>query len=95
MEILESIPEAIFELLGVIIGLFVCFITVLQIIKEYKSKSKSSLSVSYVLGWVFVYFFWSIYGLRFQAMALMITNAIALCIQIVLCVVVQQKNQQK
>lgn len=92
MKILQSIPESIFETLGLFIGFFVCFITIIQIFKEYKSKNKSTLSVGYVLGWVFVYAFWTIYGLRFEALALSITNALALCIQIVLCIIIFKKR---
>ncbi len=92
MNLLESIPEPIFEIFGLVIGFFVCFITIVQIIKEFKSKNKSSLSFGYVFGWVFVYLFWSIYGLRFGALALLITNALALCIQVILCIIVFKKK---
>lgn len=95
MKILQTIPESIFEILGLLIGFFVCFITLIQIVKEYRSKDNSSLSVGYVLGWVFVYAFWSLYGLRFEAMALTITNALALCIQITLCIIVFKKKKNQ
>jgi uncharacterized protein with PQ loop repeat len=89
---LQSIPESIFETLGLLIGLFVCVITALQMIKEYKSKGKSSLSMGYVLGWVMVYAFWLLYGVRFEAIALSITNFLALFIQIGLCIIVFKKK---
>ena len=94
MKILQSIPESMFETLGLLIGFFVCFITAVQIYKEYKSKQESSFSLSYVVGWVFVYTFWSLYGIRFQAIALSITNGLALFLQIGLCAVVF-KNKKK
>lgn len=93
MKFLQSIPESLFEIIGFSIGFFVCFITAVQIIKEYKSKHSSSLSPGYVVGWLFVYSFWAIYGLRFEAIALWTTNSLALFLQIGLCIIVFKKNK--
>ncbi len=94
MNFLQSIPESIFEIIGFSIGFFVCIITAIQIIKEYKSKQSSSLSPGYVMGWLFVYSFWALYGLRFEAIALWTTNSLALLLQIGLCVIVFKKNKK-
>ena len=91
MELLKSIPESVFEILGLAIGFFVCFITAVQMFKEFKSNQASSLSLSYVFGWVFVYFFWTFYGLRLETIALSITNGLALFLQIGLCLVVFER----
>lgn len=94
MEFLQSLPESLFEITGLLIVFFVCFITAIQIVKEYNSKQISSLSLGYVIGWVFVYLFWFIYGIRFQTIALWVTNGLALILQIGLCIVVFRKNKK-
>ncbi|WP_062058769.1 hypothetical protein [Aquimarina longa] len=92
MDFLQSIPKSVFEILGLLFGLFVCVITAIQIFKEYKSNNQSSLSLGYVIGWVFVYLFWAVYGIRVEAIALSITNSIALVLQIGLCIIVFKKK---
>ncbi len=53
----------------------------LQMVKEWRDKKPSSLAVSYVIGWLFIFIFWLLYGIRFRAMALWLTNSIAVVLQ--------------
>ncbi len=93
MNFLEVVPESIFESIGIFAGLSACVVVGIQVLKEYKSKMPSSLSLSFVYGWIFIYAFWALYGIRFEAVALWLTNAIALVLQIALCVVVIKKRK--
>ncbi|QKX06707.1 hypothetical protein HN014_17890 [Aquimarina sp. TRL1] len=94
MDVFYEIPASAFEVMGLIVGFSVSIITAIQISKEYKSKEKSSLSAGYVIGWVFVYGFWALYGVRFKAEALWITNGLALVLQLVLCMIVLRKSKR-
>lgn len=93
MNFLRFIPASLFETIGVFAGLGACFIVALQVWKEYKSKIPSSLSLGYVIGWVFIYAFWGLYGIRFETVALWLTNGIALILQIALSVIVIKKRK--
>jgi uncharacterized protein with PQ loop repeat len=93
---LFDISESIFETLGVIFGVGACFVIALQVHKEKTSAKPSSLSMGFLVGWIFIYLFWGLYGLRFNAVALWLTNAIAMVLQIAMfIVVVKKKNKIK
>lgn len=92
MDFLNSIPASIFEFVGIIAGLTACLVILIQLIKEYKSNVPSSLSNIFLIGWLFIYAFWGLYGVRFDTMALWLTNAIAVSLQIALCVIVFKKK---
>ena len=95
MDFLDSIPGAVFEFVGIIAGLTACFVILIQLIKEYKSNAPSSLSNTFLIGWLFIYVFWGLYGVRFDTMALWLTNAIAVSLQIALCAVVFRKKARQ
>lgn len=92
VDYLKSIPASLFELIGVIAGLTGCLVVLIQLIKEYKSNDPSSLSTIFLMGWLFIYAFWGLYGVRFETIALWLTNAIAFVLQIILCAVVFKKK---
>ena len=92
MEFLKNIPTSYFETAGLIVGLLANFVIGIQVYKEFKSTQKSSLSIGYVVGWWLIFVFWFFYGLRFDAMAITISNGLATCIQTMLILVVIRKN---
>lgn len=94
MDYIKSIPASSFEFIGIIAGLVGCFVVLIQLIKEYKSRKPSSLSSIFLIGWLFIYAFWGLYGIRFETIALWLTNAIAVVIQTSLCVVVFRKRKR-
>lgn len=93
MEFLHFIPASIFETIGVFAGLTACLVVAVQVRKEYLSKMPSSLSMAFLIGWVFIYAFWGLYGIRFEAVALWLTNGIAVMLQLLLCVIVLRKRK--
>lgn len=94
MNFLYNIPAAVFEAIGTVAGLAACTVLLIQIIKEYKSNEKSSLSMPFIVGWIFIYLFWELYGIRFHAVAMYITNSIAIILQILLFIIVLKKNSR-
>ena len=93
MDFIKSIPATSFEFIGILAGLAGCFVLSVQLIKEYKSDIPSSLSSTFLIGWLFIYAFWGFYGIRFDTVALWLTNTIAVIIQISLCIVVFKKRR--
>lgn len=94
MNFLDPIPAGVFEAIGTVAGLAACTVLLIQIIKEYKSNEKSSLSMPFVVGWIFIYLFWELYGIRFNAVAMYVTNAIAIALQVLLFFIVLKKNSR-
>ncbi len=92
-ELVDSIPIVFFESMGVIAGLVACFFIAVQAVKELKTNTPSSLSHAYVIGWFFVFVFWTFYGIRFRASAIIISNAIATFLQGVLLYAVLRKEK--
>lgn len=95
MNFLDGISVAFFETAGLIVGLGANLVIAIQVWKEYKSQQPSSLSYGYVIGWWFIFVFWFFYGVRFDAMAITISNGLATLIQTVLLLVVMKKKSKK
>ena len=93
MNFLDFIPITMFETLGVFAGLSACFVVAVQVRKEYISSEPSSISNTFLFGWIMIYAFWCLYGIRFDALAIWLTNGIAFSLQILLCIVVLRKKQ--
>lgn len=92
VEFIDSIPKPVFETMGTIAGLVACFFIAIQVVKEFKISTPSSLSLSYVIGWCCVFIFWTFYGIRFRASAILITNSIAAVLQGLLLFVILRKR---
>ena len=73
LEMIDSIPSYFFEVMGTLAGLVACFFIALQALKEFKTKLESSLSQAYLIGWFVVFIFWTLYGIRFRANAVIIS----------------------
>lgn len=94
MNFLDFIPEYIFEAFGLVAGFSGSFVIAIQLRKEYYSTEPSSLSLGYLFGWGAIFLFWGLYGIRLDAMALSLTNAVAVILQTLLCIVVIRKNKK-
>jgi len=91
MMTLRSIPERYFEVAGVCIGFTGPVLIALQISAEWTRITPSSLSPGYVVGFLAVYVFWFLYGLRFNRVALWLGNVLGVVLQTVLLVLVLLK----
>lgn len=94
MNFLDNISVAFFETAGLLVGLGANVVIAVQVWKEYKSQQPSSLSYGYVIGWWFIFLFWFFYGVRFDAMAITISNGLATLIQTALLLVVRNKKSK-
>jgi uncharacterized protein with PQ loop repeat len=84
----DKIPDRYFEIAGTIVGISAAAFTVLQIYTELTNNRPSTLSVSYVIGFLLIFAFWTLYGIRFRRIAIWLTNAMALLLQIVLLTII-------
>lgn len=86
--ILSKVSDQVFETAGTIVGCSAFIFILLQIFTELRNKDASTLSPLYVLGFLFIYIFWALYGVRFRRLALWLTNGIAAVLQLLLLAVV-------
>ncbi|HQU55071.1 MAG: hypothetical protein H6561_12335 [Lewinellaceae bacterium] len=94
MDLLDRIPVTYFETVGTFVGLFACSMIALQVVREWRLKTPSSLSLGYLVGWILIFFFWWLYGIRFNTFAILVSNAIATTLQILLLIVVLRKRKR-
>ena len=76
------------DIAGVIFGAIGSLAILGQLLNEIQLTTKSSLSLSFLIGYVTVFAFWLLYGLRFKRPAIIITNAVCLLLQSILLAVI-------
>ncbi|MDA3923119.1 MAG: hypothetical protein PF904_00275 [Kiritimatiellae bacterium] len=81
---LRDIPEKYFEWAGIGIGFVGPVIITLQIRAELASTTPSTLSFGYLSGYLVIFFFWFLYGLRFGRIAVWFGNALGIILQTIL-----------
>ena len=89
---LESIKDAHWERVGLAMGLLACVSIASQLVHELSSRAPSSLSWPFLLGFALVYAFWLLYGLRFQRVAIWLSNGVAVVLQLLLTAVAILKS---
>jgi uncharacterized protein with PQ loop repeat len=82
--ILAKISDKCFEAAGVFFGLLASATIATQVYAEYRTDNPSTLSLVYTAGFLIIFAFWAIYGIRFNRVALWLTNGIAACMQALL-----------
>ena len=55
-----------------------------QLLSELERQGPTNLSFTFLIGYVLVFGFWLMYGLRFQRMAIIVTNVLCLLLQILI-----------
>ena len=88
---LSKLPERSFEIMGTIVGIVASLSVATQVHAELTTRDPTTLSASYTLGFLFVFVFWTMYGLRFKRAALWITNGLAAIMQAILLIVIRLK----
>lgn len=85
---LSKLPENTFEAAGTCVGFIGPVLIALQIHAEWTSHSPSTLSPGYLAGFLGIYLFWFLYGVRFRRLAVWLGNMVAVILQaLLLCVV--------
>lgn len=95
MDFLDFIPKSYFEVLGTLVGMFACSMVAYQAINEWRLKQPSSMSVPYLIGWIMIFAFWTLYGIRSRTLAIMLSNGIATALQVLLTLIVLNKAKKK
>ncbi|MBT3192707.1 MAG: hypothetical protein HN341_09155 [Verrucomicrobia bacterium] len=85
---INRIPETFFEAAGTVCGLTSSAIIATQVYAEYTSDSPSTLSPIYSTGFLVIFIFWTLYGVRFRRVALWLTNGIAVVMQTLLLITI-------
>jgi len=89
---LGRIGDAHWERVGLAMGLLACASIATQLVHELSSQAPSSLSLAFLLGFVLVYTFWFLYGLRFRRVAIWLSNGVAALLQLLLATVALLKR---
>ncbi|MBQ4876293.1 hypothetical protein J8M21_03600 [Pseudoalteromonas luteoviolacea] len=80
--------ERHWDMAGVLFGGIGAFALLGQLLNELNRQGDSTLSMSFLLGYVVVFMFWLLYGLRFKRPAIICTNAVCLVLQSMISMVV-------
>ncbi len=89
--ILKKIPDKYYELMGIIVGLFASVSIGTQVFAEYSIDTPSTMSLFYAIGFLCIFIFWTLYGIRFRRVALWLTNGMAAFMQTLLLLVIYLK----
>jgi len=89
---LQKIPEHYFEMAGTAFGLLASVSIATQVYAEFTSVVPSSISLPYALGFLPIFVFWTLYGLRFKRVALWLTNGIAVGMQVLLLIAIMMNG---
>ena len=84
---LSKIPDKVFESMGVVLGFVALLLIGKQIHSEWVNPDPTTLSPVFVAGFMFNYFFWCLYGVRFRRFAMWFVNGIAMILQLCLLIV--------
>jgi uncharacterized protein with PQ loop repeat len=89
--ILSRIPERHFEVAGTVFGVLASVTIAAQVHAEYSTSAPSTVSTVYATGFLVIFGFWTLYGIRFNRVALWLTNGIAVLVQSILLLVIVMK----
>jgi hypothetical protein len=88
----QGLSEQAWDNLGVLFGFIACSAIARQVVHEWTIPGRSSVSLAFIAGFLLVYAFWFLYGLRFARRGIWLPNAIAAGLQIVLLLIVVSKS---
>ena len=79
---LGVLSDKAWDNLGVLVGVLACGTIGYQVLLEWRTPAPSSVSIWFVIGFLFVYSFWFLYGIRFGRRGIWLPNAVAVVLQI-------------
>jgi hypothetical protein len=89
---LHRLSDRAWENLGLGFGVVACATIGFQIVHEIRTPGPSSVSLWFLIGFMLIYAFWCLYGLRFERRAIWLPNAMAAILQAVFTAVVLAKG---
>ena len=89
---LRQMSERAWENLGVAFGAVACTAIGHQVLHEWRTPGPSTVSLWFVLGFLAIYAFWFLYGVRFRRRGIWLPNAMAAILQVLFAIVVLAKG---
>ena len=89
---LRALSDRTWDNLGVLVGVVACGTIGYQVWHEWRTPVPSSVSVWFVLGFLFVYAFWFLYGVRFGRRGIWLPNAVAAVLQVLFAATILMKG---
>ena len=89
---LRAISDRAWDNLGVLVGVVACGSIGYQVLHEWRTSAPSSVSIWFVLGFLLVYLFWFLYGVRFGRRGIWLPNAVAAVLQVLFAAAVLVKR---
>jgi len=90
--VLAGISDSVWDNLGVLIGLVACGSIGYQILREWQNPGPSSVSIWFVVGFLVVYTFWCLYGIRFGRRGIWLPNGVAAILQVLFAAAILMKG---
>jgi uncharacterized protein with PQ loop repeat len=89
---LRALSDRTWDNLGVLVGVLACGTIGYQVFHEWRTPAPSSVSIWFVAGFLFVYVFWLLYGVRFQRRGIWLPNAVAAVLQVLFAAAILAKS---
>ena len=89
---LRALSDRTWDNLGVLVGVLACGTIGYQVRHEWRTSAPSSVSIWFVAGFLFVYLFWFLYGVRFGRRGIWLPNAVAAVLQVLFAAAVLAKG---
>ena len=89
---LRALSDRAWDNLGVLVGVVACGSIGYQVLHEWRTSAPSSVSIWFVLGFLLVYLFWFLYGVRFGRRGIWLPNAVAAALQVLFAAAVLAKG---
>jgi uncharacterized protein with PQ loop repeat len=89
---LRALSDKTCDNLGVRVGVLACGTIAYQVLHEWRSPARSSVSIWFVVGFLFVYLFWFLYGARFGRRGIWLPNAVAAVLQVLFAATILAKG---
>jgi hypothetical protein len=89
---LRALSDRAWDDLGVLVGVLACGTIGYQVWHEWRTPAPSSVSVWFALGFLFVYAFWFLYGVRFGRRGIWLPNAVAAVLQVLFAATILMKG---
>jgi uncharacterized protein with PQ loop repeat len=89
---LRALSDTTWDNLGVLVGVLACGTIGYQVWHEWRTHAPSSVSIWFVVGFLLVYAFWFLYGVRFGRRGIWLPNAVAALLQVLFALAVLAKD---
>jgi hypothetical protein len=89
---MRKLSDGAWDNLGVLVGCLACGTIGYQVLHEWRTSAPSSVSIWFATGFLFVYSFWFLYGVRFRRRGIWLPNAVAAVLQVLFAAAILLKG---